>query len=306
MKYIIKKLSGFVLTLLFASLVIFLIIHMIPGDPATMMAGPGATQADIDAMNVRMGLDQPIWQQYSRWLTRIVLHGDFGTSLVTNEPVATMIRDKLLNTFVLSFWGIAFAVAFGIPLGILSALRQNSLLDVAVMGVSIVGVSMPIFWLALLLVMLFSVNLGILPATGEGTWRHLALPTISIGLNSLAIISRMTRSSMLEVLREDYVRTAVAKGLPGYKVILKHALRNAMISIVTTIGIQFGYLLGGAVLTESVFVYPGIGRLLISSINRRDYTAVQGCMLVITALFVVMNTLLDLIYPILDPRIKRV
>ena len=154
--------------------------------------------------------------------------------------------------------------------------------------------------------MLFSVNLGILPATGVGTWCHLVLPAISIGLNSLAIIARMTRSSMLEVLKEDYIRTAEAKGLSSNKVVLKHALKNAVIPIITTIGIQFGYLLGGAVLTESVFVYPGIGRLLISSINRRDYTTVQGCMLVITALFIVMNTLLDLIYPIFDPRIKRI
>lgn len=306
MKYALKKLVGFVCTLLFASLVVFFIIHMIPGDPATMMAGPGATQADVDAMSARMGLDQPIWKQYYRWLSKIILHGDLGVSLITNEPVAGMIGDKLFNTLVLSFWGIAFAVAFGIPLGILSALRQNSLLDIAVMGISIAGVSMPIFWLALLLVMLFSVNLGILPATGVGTWRHLVLPAISIGLNSLAIIARMTRSSMLEVLKEDYIRTAEAKGLSSNKVVLKHALKNAVIPIITTIGIQFGYLLGGAVLTESVFVYPGIGRLLISSINRRDYTTVQGCMLVITALFIVMNTLLDLIYPIFDPRIKRI
>lgn len=306
MKYALKKLAGFICTLLFASFVIFLIIHMIPGDPATMLAGPGATQSDIDAISARMGLDQPIWSQYCRWLSGIIFHGDLGVSLITNEPVAGMIGDKLVNTLVLSFWGIAFAVAFGIPLGILSALRQNSLLDIIVMGISIAGVSMPIFWLALLLVMLFSVNLGILPATGVGTWRHLVLPAISIGLNSLAIIARMTRSSMLEVLKEDYIRTAEAKGLSSSRVVLKHALKNAVIPIITTIGIQFGYLLGGAVLTESVFVYPGIGRLLISSINRRDYTAVQGCMLVITALFVVMNTLLDLIYPIFDPRIKRI
>lgn len=306
MKFFVKKLISLILTLLVASLVIFMIIHFIPGDPATMMAGPGASQADIEALSVRMGLDQPLWKQYLDWLSGIVLRGDFGNSLRNNQPVMTMMSDKIVHTLVLAFCGIAFAVVLGIPLGILSALRQNSFLDILVMGVSIVGVSMPIFWIALLLIMYFSVNMNILPATGVGTWKHLVLPSISIGLNSLAIIARMTRSSMLEVLREDYVRTAEAKGLVDRKIIFRHSLKNAMIPIITTIGIQFSYLLGGAVLTETVFVYPGIGRLLVNSINQRDYPLVQGCMLVITALFVVVNTITDLLYPLFDPRIKKV
>lgn len=302
--HIIRKIISLVLTLLIASVAVFLIIHIIPGDPATMLSGPGASQSDIDAMTVRMGLDQPLWKQYGKWISNIVLRGDLGDSLYTNEAVSKLISKSLGNTLLLSFCGIAFAIVLGIPFGIISALKQNSIIDVAIIGISIVGVSMPIFWLALLLIMQFSLNIPIFPATGVGTWKHLVLPSISIGLNSLAVIARMTRSSMLEVLKEDYIRTAEAKGLSDSKIVFRHALKNAMIPIITTIAIQFGYLLGGAVLTETVFVYPGLGRLLINSINRRDYTTIQGCMLVITAMFILMNMLVDLIYPLIDPRIK--
>ena len=293
-KYLLNKLIGLLVTLFIASIMVFLIIHIIPGNPAEIMSGPGASQADINALTQRMGLDQPLWKQYVDWISNILLHGDLGDSLYTNEPVSELISNSLGKTLILSFSGIMFAILLGIPFGIISALKQNS----------IIGVSMPIFWLALLLVMQFSINIPIFPATGSGTWLHLVLPSISIGLNSLAVIARMTRSSMLEVLKLDYIRTAEAKGISSYKIILKHALKNAMIPIVTTIAIQFGYLLGGAVLTETVFVYPGLGRLLVNSISRRDYTTIQGCMLVITAMFVVMNTLVDMIYPLFDPRVK--
>lgn len=303
-KYLLNKLIGLLVTLFIASIMVFLIIHIIPGNPAEIMSGPGASQADIDALTQRMGLDQPLWKQYADWISNIILHGDMGESLYTNEPVSKLISESLGKTLILSFSGILFAIMLGIPFGIISALKQNSIIDVVIMGISIVGVSMPIFWLALLLVMQFSINIPIFPATGSGTWLHLVLPSISIGLNSLAVIARMTRSSMLEVLKLDYIRTAEAKGIMDYKIIFKHALKNAMIPIVTTIAIQFGYLLGGAVLTETVFVYPGLGRLLVNSINRRDYTVIQGCMLVITAMFVVMNTLVDMIYPLFDPRVK--
>ena len=303
-KYLLNKLIGLLVTLFIASIMVFLIIHIIPGNPAEIMSGPGASQADINALTQRMGLDQPLWKQYVDWISNILLHGDLGDSLYTNEPVSELISNSLGKTLILSFSGIMFAILLGIPFGIISALKQNSIIDVVIMGISIIGVSMPIFWLALLLVMQFSINIPIFPATGSGTWLHLVLPSISIGLNSLAVIARMTRSSMLEVLKLDYIRTAEAKGISSYKIILKHALKNAMIPIVTTIAIQFGYLLGGAVLTETVFVYPGLGRLLVNSISRRDYTTIQGCMLVITAMFVVMNTLVDMIYPLFDPRVK--
>ena len=273
------------------------------------MAGPGASLEDIEHIKKTMGLDKPLIEQYCNWIGNIVFHGDFGDSLISNEPVSDMMWSKFGNTLILAFCGILIAVLIGIPLGMISAIKQNSFLDVLTMGVSIVGVSMPIFWVSLLLILFFSVNLEIFPATvygGSVTLMNLVLPSIAIGLNSMAVIARMTRSSMLEVMRQDYIRTADAKGMPYHTVIIKHALKNAMIPIITTIGIQFGYLLGGAVLTETVFVYPGIGRLLVNSINRRDYITVQGCMLVITALFVIMNTLIDLLYHFFDPRIKDV
>ncbi|MDD4088061.1 MAG: ABC transporter permease [Tissierellia bacterium] len=306
MIYIGKKLVSLIIVLFFASIVCFLIIHFIPGDPAEAMAGPGVSKEDVEMLRVSMGLDKPLIEQYTTWIGNIILHGDFGKSLTSKEPVADLMGERFVNTLILAACGIFLAIIIGIPLGIISAIKQNSVIDLITMGFSILGVSMPIFWVSLILILVFSVNLKLLPATGSGTILHLILPSIAIGLNSMAVIARMTRSSILEVLRQDYIRTADAKGMSYRTVIIKHALRNAMIPIITTIGIQFGYLLGGAVLTETVFVYPGIGRLLVNSINRRDYTTVQGCMLVITGLFVILNTVIDLLYHFLDPRIKNI
>ena len=306
MIYIGKKLVSLIIVLFFASIVCFLIIHFIPGDPAEAMAGPGVSKEDVEMLRVSMVLDKPLIEQYTTWIGNIILHGDFGKSLTSKEPVADLMGERFVNTLILAACGIFLAIIIGIPLGIISAIKQNSVIDLITMGFSILGVSMPIFWVSLILILVFSVNLKLLPATGSGTILHLILPSIAIGLNSMAVIARMTRSSILEVLRQDYIRTADAKGMSYRTVIIKHALRNAMIPIITTIGIQFGYLLGGAVLTETVFVYPGIGRLLVNSINRRDYTTVQGCMLVITGLFVILNTVIDLLYHFLDPRIKNI
>ena len=306
MIYIGKKLVSLIIVLFFASIVCFLIIHFIPGDPAEAMAGPGVSKEDVEMLRVSMGLDKPLIEQYTTWIGNIILHGDFGKSLTSKEPVADLMGERFVNTLILAACGIFLAIIIGIPLGIISAIKQNSVIDLITMGFSILGVSMPIFWVSLILILVFSVNLKLLPATGSGTILHLILPSIAIGLNSMAVIARMTRSSILEVLRQDYIRTADAKGMSYRTVIIKHALRNAMIPIITTIGIQFGYLLGGAVLTETVFVYPGIGRLLVNSRNRRDYTTVQGCMLVITGLFVILNTVIDLLYHFLDPRIKNI
>ena len=208
------------------------------------------------------------------------------------------------NTMVLSLLGIAFAVVIGIPMGILSAVKQNSLIDIAVMILSIIGISMPIFWLGLILVKYFSIEWHLLPATGSGGLLNLVLPSVTVGLNSLAIIARMTRASMLEVLRQDYITTAESKGLDEMTIIFRHALRNALIPIVTTIGIQFGYLMGGAVLTETVFVYPGLGRLLVDSIRRMDYPVVQASILLIATMFILVNLLVDLLYAYLNPKIK--
>lgn len=304
MSYLLKKLFSLIVVLLFASIVVFMIIHMIPGDPAEVMAGPGVSNTDVELLRVRMGLDKPLFEQYTNWIGKIVLHGDFGESLINSVPISQLMFERFLNTLVLSVFGIAIAIVFGLFFGVISAIKQNSILDVGIMGLSIAGISMPIFWIGLILIMVFAVNLNLLPATGSGTFNHLILPGIAIGLNSLAVLARMTRSSLLEVLKQDYIRTAEAKGLFKRKIIFKHALKNAMIPIITTIGIQFGYLLGGAVLTETVFVYPGIGRLLVDSISRRDYPTVQGCLLIITAMVVIMNTLIDFAYRYLDPRIK--
>lgn len=301
--WVIKRLFFLVSALILTSVVIFLMIHWIPGDPAEILAGPGASLTDIEKIRDDFGLNKSLMMQYATWFNKAI-HGDFGISFASREPIAPLLIKRFINTFKLSLFGIIFAIMIGIPLGIISAMKQNSLIDVFTMGISVLGISIPIFWLGLILIIIFSVNLGLLPASGSGSFKHLILPGIAIGLNSLALISRMTRSSMLEVIRQDYIRTAEAKGLPSHIIVLKHALKNAMIPIITTIGIQFGYLLGGAVLTENVFVYPGIGRLLIDSISRRDYPVVQACILLIALLFIVINFAVDILYSYLDPRIK--
>ena len=305
MKFILKKIGSLILVLFISSILVFLLIHIIPGDPAELMAPLGSSAEEIEAIRVAKGLDKPLIIQYTTWIEKIILHGDFGDSLYSGTAVSATIAPKLKNTLILAVTGILMAIIVGIPLGILSAVKQNSILDLLCMGVSILGVSMPIFWIALLLVMWFSVNLGILPATGGTTVAGLILPTITIGLNSTAVIARMTRSSMLEVMKQDYVRTAEAKGMAAHTIIFKHTLKNAMIPIITTIGIQFGYLMGGAVLTETVFLYPGVGRLIVDSITRRDYPTIQACLLLLTTMFVVINSLIDITYHFFDPRVKE-
>lgn len=304
MMYLIKRLVSALLVIVLSSVIVFGIIHLIPGDPAMVYAGAGAKQEQVEKVRVEMGLDQPLVKQYLKWAGGI-LHGDFGTSLATKEAILPIVMTKFYNTFVLSVLGILFAVVFGLALGIISALKHNSFVDLISMFIAIIGISMPIFWVGMLLVMFFSVQLGWFPATGNDSWISYVLPTITIGMNSMAIITRMTRSSMLEVLNEDYMVTAVAKGLKQKSVILVHALKNAMIPIVTTVGMQFGYLMGGAVLTESVFVYPGIGRYLVDSLTKRDYPAVQASILLLAIVFVVINFLVDSAYYKLDPRLRE-
>ena len=303
MKYIIKRVLLIIPVLILVSIVVFLIIHMIPGDPAEIIAGPGVPQSDIENIRRSMNLDKPLVTQYFIWANKI-LHGDIGISLTNRTPILPLIVQRFRNTVFLTVFGIVFATIIGIPFGIVSAIKQNSVFDILVMIISIIGISMPIFWIGLLLMLFFSVNLRILPATGSGSFQHLILPGITIGMNSLAIIARMTRSSMLEVLRLDYIRTAESKGLPDRVIIIKHALKNALIPIVTIIGVQFGYLLGGAVLTETVFLYPGLGRLLVDSIKRRDYPVIQACIIFIATIFIILNLIVDLTYMYLDPKIR--
>lgn len=303
MKYLLKRVLSIIPVLFITSVIVFLIIHLIPGDPAEIVAGPGVPKDEVENIRRLMGLDKPLVTQYVDWLSR-ALTGDFGISLTSRDPIFPLVMTRFGNTMVLSLLGIAFAVVIGIPMGILSAVKQNSLIDIAVMILSIIGISMPIFWLGLILVKYFSIEWHLLPATGSGGLLNLVLPAVTVGLNSLAIIARMTRASMLEVLRQDYITTAESKGLDEMTIIFRHALKNALIPIVTTIGIQFGYLMGGAVLTETVFVYPGLGRLLVDSIRRMDYPVVQACILLIATMFILVNLLVDLLYAYLNPKIK--
>jgi len=303
MDFLIKRVFAIVATLILASVIVFLIIHLIPGDPAELLAGPGVPKNEVEMIRKTMGLDKNLLTQYILWFSRL-LRGDLGKSLVFGDSILPLILERFGNTFLLSLFAILLSVVIGIPLGMASAIKQNSSVDISVMVISIIGISMPIFWIGLILILVFSVDLRLLPATGSGSFAHLILPGVALGMNSLAIIARMTRSSMLEILRQDYMVTAEAKGLPASVIILKHALRNALIPIVTIISMQFGYLLGGAVLTETVFVYPGLGRLLVDAISRRDYPVVQACILLIVVLFIVINFLVDMAYTYMDPRIK--
>ncbi len=303
MRYLLKRILSIIPVLFITSVIVFLIIHLIPGDPAEIVAGPGVPQEEVENIRRLMGLDKPLITQYFDWLFR-ALTGDFGISLTSPDPIFPLVMTRFGNTLILSLLGISFAVVIGIPMGVLSAVKQNSVIDIAVMIISIIGISMPIFWLGLILVKFFSIEWRLLPATGSGGLLNLVLPSVTVGLNSLAIIARMTRASMLEVLRQDYITTAEAKGLNEMTIIFRHALKNSLIPIVTTIGIQFGYLMGGAVLTETVFVYPGLGRLLVDSIRRMDYPVVQACILLIATMFILVTLLVDLLYAYLNPKIK--
>lgn len=303
MKFVLKRLLSTAIVLFVMSIVVFLIIHLIPGDPAEIYAGTGASAETVEMVRESMGLDRPLIVQYGDWILG-VLHGDFGTSLSTREPILGTLAGKFVNTLKLSLYGAAFAITFGIGLGVLSALYHNTIIDLFSMLVAIIGISMPVYWVGMLLVMQFSIKMGIFPVTGNETWLSYVLPSICIGFNSLAVITRMTRSSMLEVMNEDYIVTAVAKGLRKPTVNFIHALKNAMIPIATTIGMQFGYLMGGSVLTETVFVYPGLGLYLVDAIKARDYPAVQASLLVLTAVFILANFLVDLAYFVLDPRLR--
>ena len=303
-KYLGRKLISLIIVMFFSSIVVFAVIHLIPGDTADVMtAGSVLSEEQMNKLLSDMGLDKPLFEQYLIWLSN-VLHGNLGTSLYSNEAVTVLIIPRFIATLKLAFLSMLLAVGIGVPCGILAAVKHNSVFDVIIMLLAIVGISMPIFWLGLLLVMQFSINLAWFPASGADQPISYVLPAVTISLNIMANIARMTRSSMLEVLKQDYVRTAEAKGMKSSTIILKHGLKNALIPIITVIGTQFGYLMGGAVLTETVFVFPGMGKFLIDSINRRDYPSVQACMLLITLVFALINMIVDVAYHYADPRVK--
>lgn len=285
------------------SVLIFLFMNMLPGDPARILAGEGATAEDIRNITVKFGLDQPLPVQYGLFM-RGVFTGDLR-SLRTERPVLELIFPAFANTIQLALISILIAASLGVTMGIIAAVKRNSWIDNLVMAFSLFGVSMPVFWLGILLIILFSVTWRLLPAGGIGTFRHIILPAVTLGMATGAIIARMTRAAMLQVLNQDYIRTAQAYGLPPNQIIYKYALKNALIPIVTIVGLQFGYMLGGAVLTESVFGWPGVGRMVVDSIFSRDYTVVQTGIMIIAISFVLVNLAVDITYAFLDPRIRR-
>lgn len=281
----------------------FGIVRVIPGDPARLLAGDFATEQVVDELRHKWRLDDPLPVQYATYVGGLA-RGDFGRSITTSTPILPELTERFLRTLELAVAGIVVALAVGGAAGIVSAVRRSSLTDYAATALALAGISTPIFWSGLLLILLFSVRLEWLPAGGTGTLRHLVLPALSLGLFGAGVLARQTRSGMLEVLGQDFVRTARAKGLPERVVVVKHALKNALIPVVTVLGDQFGRLLGGAILTETVFAWPGMGRYLIESIAQRDYPAVQGAILVFAASVVGINLLVDLSYAMLDPRVR--
>jgi ABC-type dipeptide/oligopeptide/nickel transport system permease component len=302
-RYILERLAWSVPVLLGVSLIVFLILALAPGDAARALAGTDAREADIEALRRQLGLDQPLPIQYVRFLGRLA-QLDLGRSAVTGRPVTRELADNLWPTVELAAAAMAIAIALGMALGVLSAVKRGTLLDSLFMLIALFGVSMPIFWLGLMLMLLFAVELGWFPTTGVGGPEFLVLPAITLAGGSLAIIARMTRSSMLEVLGDDHVRTARAKGLREGTVVLRHVLRNALIPTVTAIGLQLGYLLAGTVLTETVFARPGLGRLLVDAINLRDVSLAQGGIMLLATTFVLVNLAVDVLYVYLDPRIR--
>jgi peptide/nickel transport system permease protein len=328
--YIVKRLLMLIPVLLGTSIIAFSLIHLAPGDPARTMAGEHASQRTINAIKEKYGLDKPFYIQYGIWLNR-ALHGDMGRSIVSNEYVTKEIFERFPHTFELTFFAMILAIAIGTMAGIISASRQYSALDYTFMGIALFGISMPVFWLGIMLMMIFGVYLRWLPIGGRinilipfhritgfylldsiitgnfaaliSTVRYLVLPSAALATIPMATIARVSRSSMLEVLRQDFIRTERAKGLSERVVIYKHAVRNAMIPVITVIGLNFGLLLAGAILTETVFSWPGIGRYVVNAVGMRDYPVVQGCVLFFAFVFVMVNLVTDVIYVYIDPRI---
>ncbi len=301
--YLLRRILAALPSIFGVILIVFLMVRLAPGDPALLLAGEFATPEQLRLTRERLGLNEPGHVQFGIFLGNLV-QGDLGRSTQTRREVSSELRSYFPNTLELALGAMAVALLIGIPAGIVSAVRPNTAFDyLATLG-ALIGVSMPVFWFGLLAILFFSVNLGWFPVAGRGTLAHLVLPAVSLGAGTAAIITRMTRSSMLEVLNQDYVRTARAKGLANHLVVNKHAFRNALIPIVTITGLQFGTLMAGAVLTETVFSWPGIGQLLVTSILARDYPVVQGAVLLIAVSFIVINLLVDLVYGAIDPRIR--
>lgn len=302
-KYILRRVLLLIPVMLGVSFVVFTIMFFTPGDPAKIMLGERAPAEEVALLRTQLGLDDPFHIQFFNFVKNAV-QGDLGRSLVTKRPVAAEIWSRFPATLQLSAAAVLIAIIMGIPIGIISATKQYSAFDMISMVIALLGVSMPNFWQGMMMILLFSITFRILPSAGFGTLGHLVMPALTIGTSAAAVITRMTRSSMLEVVRQDYIRTARAKGLSERVVINRHALKNALIPIVTVIGLQFGYLLGGAVLTESIFSWPGVGRFMVDAIRAKDYPSVQGGVLMLALTFSIVNLAVDILYAYIDPRIK--
>ncbi len=303
--YLLRRVFTSILVLIGISMLVFSVIHLVPGDVTMAILGrQKVTKERVAALREQLGLNDPLYIQYGRYLGK-ALQGDLGTSIRNNLPVAKAIRDQMPSTIVLALSALVVAVSIGSILGMLASANHGTWLDTLVMGLSVSGLSIPTFWMGLLLILLFSVNLGLFPSISNGsTPSELFLPALTLGLPEAAVVARMVRASMLDVRNREYITTARAKGLPEYVVILKHALRSALIPIVTFLGLQMAYLLGGATIVETMFARRGIGRLAVQSIFNRDYPLVQGVVLVTAAIYVVINTLTDITYVLINPKIR--
>ncbi len=302
LSFLLSRLLSLLFVLLGVVTLVFLLIHLVPGDPVQTMLGESATPTDLEALRQALGLDQPLLTQWSTYMLNL-LQGDLGTSLYSKEPIFEMLLERFPATLELAVASLFIAVLVALPFGSIAALRKDSVYDNGAMIFSLLGVSIPNFWLGPLLILLFSLTLGWLPVSGREGFLSLILPALTLGTALAAILARMVRSTLLEVLNEDYIRTARAKGLRESAIVIHHALRNASLPIITVLGLQLGTLLGGAVITEIIFAWPGIGQLTIESIQRRDYPVVQACILLISLSYVLVNTLTDLLYAWLDPRV---
>ena len=303
LEYLIRRLAGTIPVLLAVTILVFLFVHLLPGDPARLVAGPDASPQDIAAVRSEMGLDKPLPMQYLRYLGETA-RLNLGRSIKTHQTVAELIGERFMPTLLLTVFAMLWSVTAGVAIGVLSGVKRGRWIDQTAMVLAISGVSFPGFWLGLLLIDLFSVRLGWLPTGGYGSWQHFVLPAFTLGVAVAAVMARFTRSAFVEITAEDYVRTARAKGVPERSVVWKHTLRNALIPIITLTGLQFGFLLGGAIVVETVFAWPGLGRLLVDSVAYRDYPVIQAEILLFSFEFVLINLIVDLLYGLVNPEIR--
>lgn len=301
--YVVKRLLGLIPTLFIVAVLVFLFVHLLPGDPARLIAGPEADAQVIDMVRSQLGLDKPLWSQFLSYMGN-VLQGDFGTSLVSRRPVSEEIASRFMPTLWLTIASMVWAVLFGLAAGVIAAVWRNRWPDRLSMTLAVSGISFPAFALGMLLMQVFSVELGWLPTVGADSWQHYILPSITLGAAVSAVMARFTRASFVDVLGEDYIRTARAKGVTERWVVMKHALRNAMIPVVTMMGLQFGFLLGGSIVVEKVFNWPGLGRLLVDSVEMRDYPVIQAEVLLFSLEFILINLVVDVLYAAINPAIR--